>query len=62
MIMEEVDMVVQEGTPEAAFCTIWKTCAGMIEVLSDEVSLRIWKLEWCDLSINLPYKKSVFYK
>lgn len=45
MIMEEVGMVVQEGTPEAAFCTIWKTCAGMIEALSDEVSLGVLKLE-----------------
>ena len=37
MIMKEVDMVVQEGTPEAACRTIWKTCSGMIEVLSDAV-------------------------
>lgn len=34
MIMEEVDTVVQEGTPEAACHTIRKTCAGMIEVFS----------------------------
>lgn len=39
MIMEEVDTVVQEGTPEAACCTIWKACAGMTEVLSDIVFL-----------------------
>lgn len=43
MIVKEVVMEVQEGTPEAACCAIWKTCSGMIEVLSNVVLL--WGLK-----------------
>lgn len=37
MIMEEVDTVVQEGTPKAACHTVWKIWPGMIEVHLDAV-------------------------
>lgn len=53
MIMEEVDMVVQEGTPEAACCTIWKTCAGMITLrLSLPWSIEIRAMWFLYKSIN----------